>query len=404
MAFNGSGTYVLPGAALVDGQTVSATEHNAFRNDVATALTTCVTRDGQSPATANLPMGGFKHTGLGAGTARTESVSLGQVQDGKTNWVDGGGTADAITATYSPAITALVDGQLCYVRATAANATTTPTFSPSGLTARTIVMKGGSALVAGSIAGDGHELELRYDLANTRWELLNPNVYAGGTFTGPVNTAYSTVASHATTADIWGAGNTINWTGTATTTAFPDAPQAGARRTLLIESYGAKFTTGLNLRIEGFISGYTYTCYAGMVVEVLALTTTTFKLYVRPYGSVWPLPTLFNTTNVAASTTGYGAFQIVGNQCSGWLQIQQDPTGAPATLTVLGIAIGEGTGSPPASDFANNVNAGGVATQVVDNGAGDITSDATNKRLTLTTYPPTNNNRTWRIKFQFTML
>jgi hypothetical protein len=74
MAFNGSGTYVLPGAALVDGQTISATEHNTQRDDMAVALTTCVTRDGQSPATANLPMGGFKLTGLAAGSGAGESV------------------------------------------------------------------------------------------------------------------------------------------------------------------------------------------------------------------------------------------------------------------------------------------------------------------------------------------
>lgn len=79
MAFNGSGTYNLPGAALVDGQTVSATEHNTFRNDVATALTACVTRDGQSPATANLPMGGFKITGLAAGASAGDSVRYEQV-------------------------------------------------------------------------------------------------------------------------------------------------------------------------------------------------------------------------------------------------------------------------------------------------------------------------------------
>ena len=103
------------------------------------------------------------------------------MQDGKSAWADASGTADAITAAYSIPITALVDGQLCYVRASAANATTTPNFSPDSLTARTIVKNGGVALAAGDIVGDGHELELRYDLANTRWELMNPasNIGAG---------------------------------------------------------------------------------------------------------------------------------------------------------------------------------------------------------------------------------
>ena len=189
MAFNGSGLFNIDST----GQPVSANtliesaDFNALTADLATGLSNCVTKDGQQTITANLPMASFRHTGVGNAAARTDYAAAGQVQDGKLNWVDGGGTADAITATYSPAITTLVDGQLCCVRATAANATTTPTFAPNGLTARTIVKKGGAALVAGDIVADGHELILRYDLSNTRWELLNPGSYAGtgaNTFTG----------------------------------------------------------------------------------------------------------------------------------------------------------------------------------------------------------------------------
>lgn len=84
-----------------------------------------------------------------------------------------GGTADAITATYVPAVT-LADQTICFFRATAANATTTPTFAPNGLTARTIVKKGGVALAAGDIPGNRAIAAVIYDLSNTRWELLNP--------------------------------------------------------------------------------------------------------------------------------------------------------------------------------------------------------------------------------------
>lgn len=176
MSWNGSGLFNIDST----GQPVSANtliesaDFNALTADLATGLSNCITKDGQQTVTANLPMATYRHTGVGNAVARTDYAAAGQVQDGKLNWVDGGGTADAITATYSPAITALVDGQMCCVRATAANATTTPTFSPNGLTARTIVKKGGAALVAGDIVADGHELILRYDLANTRWELMNP--------------------------------------------------------------------------------------------------------------------------------------------------------------------------------------------------------------------------------------
>lgn len=93
-------------------------------------------------------------------------------------WVIAGGSANAITATYSPAVASLTDGLLLWFRATAANSTTTPTFAPNGLTAHTITKKGGVAVAAGDIPGNLAECILRYNLASTRWELLNP---AGGT-------------------------------------------------------------------------------------------------------------------------------------------------------------------------------------------------------------------------------
>ena len=177
MAFNGNGVFVRLYNWANDkaaGIKVRADRSDAELDGIATGLSTCITKDGQTTVTANLPMATYRHTGVGNASARTDYAAAGQVQDGKLNWVAAGGTADAITATYSPAITALVDGQICFVRAGAANTTTTPTFSPNGLTARTIVKNGAVALVAGDIVGANHELCLRYNLANTRWELLNP--------------------------------------------------------------------------------------------------------------------------------------------------------------------------------------------------------------------------------------
>lgn len=129
-------------------------------------------------------MGGFRHTGVGAASARTHYAVVGGIQDSLYNWIAGGGAADAITAAYSPAVTALVDGMELNFRAAAANATTTPTFAPNGLTARTITKLGGGALVVGDIKGNLAEYSLRYNLANTRWELMNPSraaVAQGGT-------------------------------------------------------------------------------------------------------------------------------------------------------------------------------------------------------------------------------
>lgn len=88
--------------------------------------------------------------------------------------ITAGGTADALTATFSPVHTAHVAGRVLVITAAAANATTTPTFTLDGLAAKTITKNGGQALVAGDIYGAGHELILKD--AGTYYELMNPAV------------------------------------------------------------------------------------------------------------------------------------------------------------------------------------------------------------------------------------
>jgi len=251
VAFNGSGLFNIDstGQPVSANMLIESSVFNALTADLATGLSNCVTKDGQTTVTANLPMATYRHTGVGNAAARTDYAAAGQVQDGKLNWVDGGGTADAITATYSPSITALVDGQLCFVRATAANATTTPTFAPNGLTARTIVKKGGSALVVGDIVGDGHELILRYDLTNTRWELINPCAasLAANTFTGMQRFAKGSDIAAAATTDL----------GTATGNS-PDITHSSG--TLAITSLGgASLQAGTEIETRFVISGGTLT-------------------------------------------------------------------------------------------------------------------------------------------------
>ena len=81
MSFNGSGTFNLyaTGNPVVTGTTVSASWANNTLSDIATGLSNCITRDGQSPATANIPMGSHKITGLAAGTTAGDSVRYEQV-------------------------------------------------------------------------------------------------------------------------------------------------------------------------------------------------------------------------------------------------------------------------------------------------------------------------------------
>src|SRR4051812_11046821 len=142
MGWNGSGVYnrVMNWAAdKAANIPITASRADTEANDVAIAgFGNCLTRDGQGGPAANLPMGTFRHTGVSDGVSRTDYASVGQSQDGLINWKAAGGGADALAATYSPALTALVDGQLCFVRAAAANTLTNPTFQPNGLTLHTI--------------------------------------------------------------------------------------------------------------------------------------------------------------------------------------------------------------------------------------------------------------------------
>lgn len=158
---------------------IGATEVQAQFQDLADGLEACIKANGDIPATANIPMGGFGLTNVAASTLRTQYARIAELQDNTHTWIAGAGTADAITATYAPSVAALTNGLLVGFRASAANATTTPTFAPNGLTAKTIVKGANTALVAGDIAGQYHECLVRYNSSIDKWVLLNPTTGFG---------------------------------------------------------------------------------------------------------------------------------------------------------------------------------------------------------------------------------
>ena len=78
---------------------------------LATGLSNSIAKDGQTTITANIPFNSKKITGLANGSARTDSIALGQVQDGTYRTLGTlGGSADTYTASPSPAITAYATG------------------------------------------------------------------------------------------------------------------------------------------------------------------------------------------------------------------------------------------------------------------------------------------------------
>lgn len=113
---------------------------------------------------------------------RTYAAFIAVLRDGaqnnSLNFAAAGGSANAITAAYSPAITTLTDGTILYLKAASAN-TAAATFSPNGLVAKAIVSLGHAALIGGEIAANG-DVWLQYNssIGGGSWVLI---ASSGGT-------------------------------------------------------------------------------------------------------------------------------------------------------------------------------------------------------------------------------
>ena len=122
---------------------------------LATALSSVVKSNGDSPMTGALAMGTHQITGLAAGTAGTAAANVSQFQINLEGSVAATGTVDAILASLTPAPSSLQDKMLVRIIATGANTSTTPTLALNGFTARTIVKGGGAGAAGGDIRGAG---------------------------------------------------------------------------------------------------------------------------------------------------------------------------------------------------------------------------------------------------------
>ena len=82
MPYNGVGSFQplgVPVFPAVTGELILASYFNSVINDILAGLSVALPRDGQAAMTANMPMAGYKLTGLSAGVASTDSVNFGQV-------------------------------------------------------------------------------------------------------------------------------------------------------------------------------------------------------------------------------------------------------------------------------------------------------------------------------------
>lgn len=102
MPRDSGGTFSLvSGYLAVTGQPIEASQHNPPLEDVATALTGSLPRNGSAGMQANLAMAGFKVTGMANGTAADDAVTKSQLD---------GVASVASTINAATAKTPLVDG------------------------------------------------------------------------------------------------------------------------------------------------------------------------------------------------------------------------------------------------------------------------------------------------------
>jgi hypothetical protein len=194
MSYNGSGTFQIntTGQPVVAGTVISSTAFNSLTSDLATGLSTAITKDGQTTVTANIPMSGFKITNLGAATVGTDAVRYSQIQSNTDKLVTVSGT-DTLTGSVTPALTAYAAGNL-FSFVVANTNTTAVTINIDGVGSKSITRTGSTALVAGDMVA-GQVVLIEYD--GTRFQLLNANSFTNLNISGTLGVTGVTTLSGA---------------------------------------------------------------------------------------------------------------------------------------------------------------------------------------------------------------
>jgi hypothetical protein len=197
MSFNGNGVFLInsAGQPVTAGTVISSSTFNTLTTDLAGGLTNTITKDGQSTPTANIPMGNFRITGLGAAVLATDAVRFGQLQTGAVNLLTVTGT-DTLIGNLVPALTAYTAGNAFYFVAAATN-TSAMTINIDGLGVKDIKRLGSVALAAGDIV-IGQVALIVYN--GTNFQLLDGNAFSNLRVSDTLNlSAYTeTVAAYST--------------------------------------------------------------------------------------------------------------------------------------------------------------------------------------------------------------
>jgi len=255
MSYNGSGTFNInsTGQPVVAGTVITASAFNALTTDLATGLTTAITKDGQTTTTARITFAQGITSSL---TTDSSSVSTGSIiTDGgvgiaKNLYVGGALNVTGATSFTNPVINNIKMG---YTTTATAAGTTTLTVASNyrqfftGTTTQTIVLPVTSTLVTG----------IAYEIENNSTGLLTVNS-SGGNLVGTVpagvcahavciGTTLTTAADwdwdYISTTTITGTGANVLGTSPTITTPTISSLSSAAATALTLQSAGTTAIT-----------------------------------------------------------------------------------------------------------------------------------------------------------------
>ena len=320
MSYNGSGTFNInsTGQPVVAGTVITASAFNALTTDLATGLTTAITKDGQTTTTAQIPFAqGLRSTLV----TDSSSVSTGSIiTDGgvgiaKNLYVGGTLNVTGSTSLTNPVINNIKMG---YSTTATAGGSTSLTVSSNyrqfftGTLAQTIVLPVTSTLVTG----------MAYEIENNSTGLLTVNS-SGGNLVGTIPAG---VCAHAvcigttlTTAADW------DWDYISTTTITgTGANVLGTSPTITtptISSLSSAAATALTLQSAGSTAITVDTSQNATFAKSIILSgstsgTTTLASTAVAGTSTATFPAATGTVMVSGNMPAFSAYASSGTSCA----------------------------------------------------------------------------------------
>lgn len=255
----------------------------------------------------------------------------------------GGGTANAITAAFTPSVVALTNGLTVLVNATAANTLTNPTFQADATPAKTIVKGANQALEASDISGADYWVLLSYDSSLDKWVLLNPARGVGITASiPPASTVRQTVQAGPSTSiglpDFLPAssvGLTITSQNVTSTAAFT------------VSSAGGYGSTGAADRIGRSTSNITWSGLTNTTTNYLFVTVNSDGTLTTGSTTVAPV---YQYAGAASVSLGYYTFLI--NEMK--MYLGNGATASAVNVVFVGEAITSGGNVTSTAAYAYN--------------------------------------------------